>query len=93
MSLTLMLAEAPAPALEEELVKESFTLLLFVALLGVILITGLTLLLVLRRNRLARARKLPKPAEPTPDPWSEAGRRATAENEDPDPSGLGPPVG
>jgi len=93
MSFSLMLAEAATPVPDQEVVKESFRLLLVIALLGVILVTALTLVLVLRRNRLARARKRPELGEQTPDPWTEAGRRASADDQDPDPSGLGPPVG
>lgn len=80
---------------QRALVRDGFSLLLMIALLGVILITCVTLILLLRRHRLARApASRGKPAEPSVDPWAEAGRRvAPADELDPDAPDLGPPAG
>lgn len=83
---------APATTPDPQLVRDGFNLLLVVALLGVIIITALTVLLVLRRNRLARARREPARTRQTPDPWVEAGRRAPTPP-DPTPPEQSPPDG
>jgi len=85
------IAAAPAPP-DPALARDAFSLLIMLALLGVVLITCVTLILVLRRHRLAHAARTRR-AAPTLDPWSEAGRRLTIpdEPEDADPH-LGPPA-
>ncbi len=93
MTPVLKLVTTAPDSPDPQLVRDSFNLILIVALLGVILVTGLTLLLVLRRNRLARARNRPRPTAPTPDPWEEAGRRAVPEDPSPASDDLGPPTG
>ncbi|MFI4896893.1 MAG: hypothetical protein ACIARR_03620 [Phycisphaerales bacterium JB059] len=92
MHFAFLLTQAPAP--EPDALGGSVRLLFVTALLGVVLITAITLMLVLRRNRIARAALKGRSAPPTPDPWSEAGRRATVPH-DPDPEGpvdRGPPT-
>ena len=86
------LAQAPAP--DPSALGGSLRLLLVTALLAVILITALTLVLVLRRNRIARAALKRRQHAPTPDPWAEAGRRVDVpdETDDPGASDRGPPT-
>lgn len=74
MLMTLLLGTASSP--DAQAIGSSARLLLVTALLGVILVTALTLIVVLRRNRLARARLRGERSIETPDPWAEAGRRA-----------------
>lgn len=92
MDLAPLLSQAPPP--NPDALGGSLRLLLVTALLGVVLITAITLMLVLRRNRIARAALRRKPASPTPDPWTEAGRRATvpADPEPEEPADRGPPT-
>lgn len=80
---------------ERALIRDGFSLLIMLALLGVILITCVTLILVLRRQRIARvAASRKKPPGASVDPWAEAGRRvAPADELDPDAPDLGPPAG
>lgn len=78
--MRLLLSTAPPP--DAQVIGSSARLLLVTALLGVILVTALTLIVVLRRNRLARARLKGERSIETPDPWTEAGRRAGVPKDD-----------
>ncbi|MEZ6243658.1 MAG: hypothetical protein R3B57_11520 [Phycisphaerales bacterium] len=88
-ALTIAAASAtPDPAR----VRNAFSLLLMLALLGVVLITCLTLILWLRRHRLAPSSRRQRAAGPPLDPWHEAGRRLIPPDDtDADPE-LGPPA-
>lgn len=67
---------APTPhRTREDAMKEGFSLLILVSLLGVLVITMLTMWMVMRSSRRKRSRTEPVATDISVDAWTEAARR------------------
>ena len=64
----------PRPT-REHAMKEGFSLLIMVSLLGVLVVTMLSMWMVLRSSRRKRARPEPVPTDISVDAWAESARR------------------
>ncbi len=76
-----LLATTPTPEARRA-VGEASTIILVVALVGIILVCGVVLLALRRRTREAAEPRTGRGEPPASDAWTESGRRVPLEDDD-----------